>query len=195
MPKMHSKHWVLSTMRFDEHSAGRSELVKKARAFARQKHEGQKRKGGLPYFLHPQRVAALVAKYKRSHKLAELIAAAYAHDTVEDTPTPLDEIQDLFGGLVASLVGELTSDPAEIERMGKAEYLASKMENMSDWALVVKLADRASNTEDLRQSSPDFARRYAHETEHILQHLESTRALTNAQKALIKLIKKNLARL
>ena len=68
------------------------------------------------------RVAAIVKKYKQSHNIDHLIAAAYLHDTIEDTDTTHQALHDLFGGLVASLVLELTSDLDQIKRMGKKHY-------------------------------------------------------------------------
>ena len=116
------------------------EDVKQALQYATQAHAGQTRSGGDPYIGHPVRVAQIVQQYKQSHNIDALIAAAYLHDTIEDTDTTHEALHDLFGGLVASLVLELTSDLEEIKRVGKKEYLAKKMaHDMSSYGLVIKL--------------------------------------------------------
>jgi glycerol-3-phosphate cytidylyltransferase-like family protein len=105
--------------------------------FATNAHAGQTRAGGDPYITHPVRVAASVEQHKKSQKLDALMQAALLHDTIEDTNTTYEDLETLFGGLVASLVKELTSDSEQIQKMGKANYLAHKMANMSSYALVI----------------------------------------------------------
>jgi (p)ppGpp synthase/HD superfamily hydrolase len=94
------------------------EDVRQALDYATQAHAGQTRSGGEPYIGHPVRVANTIQKYKQSHNIDALIAAAYLHDTIEDTDTTHEALHDLFGGLVASLVLELTSDLEEIKKVG-----------------------------------------------------------------------------
>ncbi len=170
-------------------------LVRDARKFASERHMGQTRKGGGPYMAHPERVAGHVARNKRSSRLAELRAAALLHDTVEDTGTTIEEIRDRFGDLVASLVGELTSDDRKLAEVGKARYLTQKLLGMSDWGLVIKLADRLDNVSDLPSADEAFRRRYVAETEEILSALTRDRRLTGAQRRLVNQIRKKLARL
>jgi (p)ppGpp synthase/HD superfamily hydrolase len=124
-------------------------LLIKAVQFAGEKHKGQyRRESGLPYVIHPITVAFLLAENKESKKLEELMVAALLHDTLEDTDATFEEIAREFTPMVASLVLELTSDPEEIEEIGKNEYLTKKMVGMSSYALVIKLADRLSNIMD-----------------------------------------------
>lgn len=126
-----------------------SEMVLDALVFAIQKHDGQFRKGGqIPYITHPIAVSYIVAQYKGSSRLAELVTAAILHDVLEDTQTTLQELAERFTYLVASIVYELTSDPVEIARMGKFEYLKNKMLHMSSYAFTIKLADRLHNVSD-----------------------------------------------
>ena len=98
-------------------------LILKAIEFASRKHKGQVRKvSGGKYITHPLLVSYLVAQYKTSKNLETLICAALLHDTVEDTKTTYTEILKGFGIEVAQLVFELTSDPAELKRVGKVEH-------------------------------------------------------------------------
>jgi len=162
--------------------------------YATKAHAGQTRSGGDPYISHPVRVANHIRQYKQSHNLDALISAAYLHDTIEDTDTTQEVLHDLFGGLVASLVQELTSDPAQIKKMGKAAYLSHKMAVMSSYGLVIKLADRLDNVKDITTAkTPEWRAKYAKETNQILDYIEKTRALSGTHKKLISLIRAKLA--
>lgn len=172
-----------------------TEDLRQVLQFATDAHQGQERAGGEPYIGHPIRVAQTIAKYKQSHNIDALIAAAYLHDTIEDTDTTHQALHDLFGGLVASLVQELTSDLEEIKRVGKKDYLAKKMAHeLSSWALVIKLADRLDNVKDIATAkTPEWRAKYRAETEHILNYIEQNRALSNTHKELIGLIRNKLS--
>jgi glycerol-3-phosphate cytidylyltransferase-like family protein len=182
---------------FDEVMGGQvDEGAEEALQYATQAHAGQTRSGGEPYITHPMRVADHIRQYKQSHNLDDLISAAYLHDTVEDTDTTHEALQDLFGGLVASLVKELTSDPEQIKKVGKAQYLAHKMAAMSSYALVIKLADRLDNVKDITTArTPQWRQKYKTETEHILNYIEKTRALSGTHQKLIGLIRDKLSEL
>jgi (p)ppGpp synthase/HD superfamily hydrolase len=101
----------------------------------------------------------------------------------------------LFGGLVASLVQELTSDLEQIKIVGKQEYLAKKMAHeMSSYGLVIKLADRLDNVQDITTAkSPAWRARYKAETEHIMNYIEKNRSLSGTHKKLVSLIRAKLA--
>jgi (p)ppGpp synthase/HD superfamily hydrolase len=169
--------------------------IQKAIYFATEKHKGQTRKDGSPYITHPLRVAEIVKKFKKSHRINELLAAAILHDTLEDTNTNIAELRKNFGRLITLLVVELTSDKFKVNSLGKANYLSQKMSSskkVTNWALVIKLADRLDNVSDLNNSNNKFAKRYKRETEEILQNIEKNRELSNTHKEIIKEIKKKL---
>lgn len=167
-------------------------MIEKAIQFAEEKHRKQVRKSGEPYIVHPIKVAKIIRENKESHKINELISAAFLHDTLEDTSASEKELKELFGELVLSLVKELTTDEQEKEKLGKKEYLAEKMKNMSSWALVIKLADRLDNVSDLNQGTPEFKKRYTEETEYILKEIEKSRTLSKTHEKLIKQIKEKI---
>ena len=96
-------------------------VVKKAKLVVNDAHEGQFRKGGEPYIIHPDSVARIVRDVKSSKEISALVAAALLHDTVEDTDLTLEDILREFGELVMSLVSELTSDEEKIAISGKEE--------------------------------------------------------------------------
>ena len=177
-------------------TGGIDEDYRDAARYAATAHIGQKRSGGKPYISHPVRVANIVKKYKDSKQLNDILSAAFLHDTIEDTDTDEEQLHKMFGALVASLVKELTSDKSEIEKLGKTEYLADKMTNMSSWALVIKLADRLDNVSDIKVAkNPEWRHRYRTETETILDRIERDRVLSGTHKQLIELIRAKLAEL
>jgi hypothetical protein len=172
------------------------EGAEEALQFATKAHAGQERAGGDPYISHPVRVANHIKEFKKSHNLDALLSAAYLHDTLEDTDTTQEVLHDLFGGLVASLVQELTSDPEQIKQMGKAAYLAHKMAAMSSYALVIKLADRLDNVKDITTAkTPQWRAKYKAETEHILDYIEKNRVLSGTHQKLIGLIRNKISEL
>lgn len=163
--------------------------VNKALEFAREKHKGQMRKGKNPreYIVHPIGVAKLIEKYKgNSHKIDDLICAAYLHDTIEDTDTTYYELVDNFGGLVASLVYELTTDKNMKNEMGKPKYLAFKMQGMTEWALDIKLCDKLYNICDLDDVTSEFRENCINETIFIINYLINNRKLNATQNRIIK---------
>lgn len=174
-------------------SAASSAIANQALEFAKEKHSGQKRRSGDDYIIHPKRVAKHVSRFKQSHRLSDLIAAAYLHDTVEDTDTSIQEIAEKFGDLVASLVSELTSDKTEIRKQGKTKYMIDKLLKMSDWGLVIKLADRLDNVSDLKNADEKFREKYKKETNEILEAISKDRRLTGSQQKITNQIRKKLA--
>lgn len=170
-------------------------LVRSARDFGKKQHAGQTRKDGTPYFNHPARVARNVFKNKSSKKMTSLMAAAYGHDTVEDTDATIEDIERLFGSLVASIVGELTTDKKEMNKVGKTEYLIKKMLGMSDYALYIKLCDRLDNVSDLHTADEKFRAKYAKETNAIARALLAGRNLTSSQTKVMNKIQKKLYKL
>jgi GTP pyrophosphokinase len=155
-------------------------LLEKAIAFATSKHAGQTRKvSGLPYITHPLSVGYLVANYKRSSRLVELLTACVLHDIIEDTDTTLDELAAQFSPFVASLVSELTSDEAQVKALGKNEYLKLKLRKVSSYALTIKLVDRLHNVMDAPKPS------YVTDTVELMADLQANRKLTQTQSRIV----------
>src|ERR1700741_3865545 len=86
-------------------------LVTRAARFAAEKHGDQRRKGSRrkPYINHLAEVADLLAEATAGDDAA-LIAAGFLHDTIEDTATTVDELKNLFGADILSLVLEVSDD-------------------------------------------------------------------------------------
>lgn len=155
-------------------------IVLKAIQFADKKHEGQTRKGsGEKYITHPVAVSYLVASYKKSKRLDELLAAAILHDTLEDTDTTFVEIAIEFTPLIAGLVYELTNDEVSLKKLGKLEYHKRKLCGISSYGLVIKLADRLHNVSDHPTAKMVI------DTIELMQHLVSERKLSKTHSKMI----------
>ncbi len=166
--------------------------LEKAIIYATEKHKGMVRQGdGTPYILHPLRVMFILAEIKKSNNYYLLAITCLAHDVVEDCGVSLKEIANKFGHNVAALVGELTSDKEEIEKVGKPVYLLNKMLGMSSYALRLKLADRLHNVSDLDSLPSTKREKSIKETKYILEGLVE-RKLTKTHKKLISQIWKHI---
>ncbi|MGN0774033.1 MAG: RelA/SpoT family protein [Candidatus Ventricola sp.] len=142
-------------------------LVEKAYHFAEKAHEGQKRKSGEPYFIHPMIVAGILAKLMLD---PPTIAAGLLHDTVEDCESvTLEVINKEFGQEVALLVDGVTK-LMRLDFSSRVEQQAESIRKMilamsKDIRVVlIKLADRTHNMRTLKAQSPESQRRIAQET-------------------------------
>ena len=122
---------------------------------AAEKHRTQRRKGvdASPYINHPIEVAELLARVGGVRDV-EVLAAAILHDTIEDTETTPEELENAFGARVRGLVAELTDDKS----LPKAERKRLQREHaphMSQDAKQIKLADKISNVREIGASPPD----------------------------------------
>lgn len=105
-----------------------SSLFEEAAKFALRAHSGMiRKKERVPYILHPMEVAAIAATMSADEAL---LAAALLHDTVEDTDTSSDEIEDRFGKRVAELVASETEDKHR-GRPASETWLLRKQESIS----------------------------------------------------------------
>lgn len=125
------------------------DIFDKALCYATEKHSGQVRKfSHIPYIVHPVEVAGIIATMSDDK---ELLAAALLHDTVEDTDATIEEIRELFGEKVSSLVLTETEDkregqsPEETWVLRKEESLLL-LDNTNDLNVkMLWLGDKLSN--------------------------------------------------
>ena len=147
------------------------ELVKRALAFATLAHGDQKRKyTGVPYIVHPIEVMEIVKTVPHDD---EMLAAALLHDVVEDTDVTIEEILAAFGDDVASLVADLTdvSKPEDGNRKLRKGLDRDHSAESSARAQTVKLADLISNSADILENDPSFAKVFLAEKELLLEVL------------------------
>ncbi|XP_023142813.1 guanosine-3',5'-bis(diphosphate) 3'-pyrophosphohydrolase MESH1 [Amphiprion ocellaris] len=122
--------------------------------FAAEKHRNQRRKDpeGTPYINHPIGVATILSLEAGITDI-EVLQAALLHDTVEDTDTTHEELEDKFGPVVARIVQEVTDDkslPKEERKRLQVEHAP----HCSHQAKLVKLADKLYNLRDLNRCTP-----------------------------------------
>lgn len=151
--------------------------ILKALHFAATKHRHQRRKDveASPYINHPIEVAELLVRVGSVQDLTTL-QAAILHDTIEDTNTTPEELDEAFGSEVRCVVEELSDD----KRLPKAERKRLQIEHgpqLSERAKQIKLADMISNVRSVTQTPPanwPLARRreYLDWTEQVVAGLQ-----------------------
>ena len=142
------------------------DALNRAYVFAMKKHGAQLRESGDPYYSHPIEVAGILTKFKLD---CSSIIAGLLHDTVEDTDTTIEEIQQLFGKQVAAIVDGVTKLAMIEQKSGsskQAENFRKLLLAMSDdiRVLLIKLADRLHNMRTLHFCKPEKRARIAKET-------------------------------
>lgn len=143
-------------------------IISLARDFAAEKHKTQKRKyTGEPYINHCASVAEIVAGITDD---PNMIAAAWLHDTIEDTGTKYTELCDVFNSDVADLVICLTdiSEPSDGNRAIRKKLDRDHLSLAPPKAKTIKLADLIDNTSSIVEHDPGFARIYLAEKELLL---------------------------
>ena len=155
-----------------------SERVKRAVEVAKNAHEGQFRKTGEPYIVHPLAVKKILEEWGMDE---DTIIAGILHDTVEDTDLTLDDIRKEFGDSVAFLVDGVTKLSTARDGMRDIDtYLPATKDNFLRLmialgddirVLIIKLADRLHNLRTLSALPPDKQRKIAKETLEIFAPL------------------------
>ena len=147
-------------------SAEDLQRIKDAYALAEQAHEGQKRKTGQPYIIHPIAVANIAAEELELD--ANTVIAAFLHDVVEDTPYTVEDIRARFGDDVAFLVDAVTKRKKEKYKNTKQVDNYKQILDSVHYdirALLVKLSDRLHNMRTLEGMRPDKQMKIAGETD------------------------------
>ena len=153
---------MVSTYMNPQHVA----FVEKACNYAKEAHEGQFRKSGEPYIIHPIQVAGILAELNMD---PHTVATGFLHDVVEDTDVTLADLEKEFGPDVAMLVDGVTK-LGKIKYKSHEEQLAENHRKMllamsQDLRVImVKLADRVHNMRTLNHLREDKQRRIAKET-------------------------------
>ena len=120
-------------------------LVSEAADLAARRHNGMQRKGrgDEPYINHLAEVANLLAVATEGAD-AELVAAGWLHDAIEDTPTTAEELAETFGKRVAALVVEVTDDMTLPQNQRRQNQVVDAPKKSSA-AKLIKIADKISN--------------------------------------------------
>jgi len=141
-------------------------MVRKAFNIALEAHKDQRRKSGEPYIYHPIAVARICAEEIGLGTTS--VTSALLHDTVEDTELTLDDVRDLFGPTVATIVDGLTKISGvqfQTESM-QAENFRKVLLTLAEdvRVILIKLADRLHNMRTLESMARDKQLKIASET-------------------------------
>ncbi|MDY6155713.1 MAG: bifunctional (p)ppGpp synthetase/guanosine-3',5'-bis(diphosphate) 3'-pyrophosphohydrolase, partial [Agathobacter sp.] len=149
------------------HPSGDITLIDKAYRIAYKAHEGQTRKSGEPYIIHPLCVAIILADLELDK---ESIVSGLLHDVVEDTVMTEEQLTEEFGPEVSLIVSGVT-------KLGQLNYSADKVEEQAEnlrkmflamakdiRVILVKLADRLHNMRTAKYWSPAKQKEKARET-------------------------------
>ena len=157
------------------------ELIKKAYMTAATMHNGQLRKSGEPYIIHPVETAKILAQLGMDE---QTIVAGLLHDVVEDTPYTEEQLTEEFGSEVALLVdgvtklGNLvfeTKEEAQAENMRKMFLAMSKDIRV----LIIKLSDRLHNMRTIDYMPPNKIKEKCRETLEIYAPLANRLGMFN----------------
>lgn len=156
---------IKSVMKY--HPSTDISMIEKAFQVASKAHDGQVRKSGEPYIIHPICVAIILADLELDK---ESIVAGLLHDVVEDTVMTTEDVAKLFGDEVALLVDGVT-------KLGQLSYSADKVDEQAEnlrkmflamakdiRVILIKLADRLHNMRTLKYMRPEKQREKARET-------------------------------
>ena len=163
-------------------------LLRKAYALARTAHEGQFRKGGEPYIMHPVAVAKIIAEDFMMD--ANSVAAGFLHDVVEDTDTTIDDIRHEFGDDVAFLVQVVTKPkshaPGQADLAKQENNFRQLLDSMRRdiRAVLIKLADRLHNMRSLGSMQPVKQMKIAGETDFFYAPFANRLGLNNLRREL-----------
>lgn len=146
------------------------DIIKRAFNFARDAHQGVRRRSGEPYILHPIAVARIVSQEIGLGSTS--ICASLLHDVVEDTDYTIEDIENLFGAKIASIVEGLTkisggvvADHISLQTENFRKLLLTMSEDIR--VIIIKIADRLHNMRTLDSMSPAKRFKIAGETAYI----------------------------
>ena len=146
------------------------EIIDKAFKFARDAHQGIRRRSGEPYILHPIAVATIVSQEIGLGSTS--ISAALLHDVVEDTDYTVEDIEAQFGEKIARIVDGLTKisggifgDKASLQAENFRKLLLTMSEDIR--VVLIKMADRLHNMRTLSSMPPNKQYKIAGETLYI----------------------------
>jgi guanosine-3',5'-bis(diphosphate) 3'-pyrophosphohydrolase len=157
-------------------------LVSEAAELAARRHDGQRRKGRgeEPYVNHLAEVANMLSEVTNGED-AELVAAGWLHDAIEDSETTHDELAQRFGLRVAGLVVECTDDMS-LPKSERRHRQIVDTPKKSPGAKLIKIADKVSNIRARIFANPSAEQReeYAAWAEQVVAGCRGGNAMLDA---------------
>ena len=146
------------------------DIITKAFNFAKKAHHGVRRRSGEPYILHPIAVAHIVVSEIGLGSTS--ICSALLHDVVEDTDYTVEDIENMFGPKIASIVDGLTKISGGVfgaQASVQAENFRKLLLTMSEdiRVILIKIADRLHNMRTLSSMLPAKQLKITGETQYI----------------------------
>ncbi len=160
--------------------------IRKAFNIAVEAHKNQRRKSGEPYIYHPIAVARICTEEIGLGTTS--VVAALLHDTVEDTDLTLDDVRDLFGPTVATIIDGLTKiggmqfQTGSVQAENFRKVLLTLAQDVR--VILIKLADRLHNMRTLDHQSRDKQLKIASETSFLYAPLAHRLGLYNIKSEL-----------
>jgi GTP pyrophosphokinase len=171
-----------------------AELLRRAYVFSASEHRGQVRHSGEPYLVHPLEVADILADMRLD---VVAVAAGLLHDIVEDTPTSIEKIRELFGESVAHVVEGVTklgalqfSSSEERQAESFRKMLLAMVDDIR--VILVKLADRLHNMRTLHHLPEDRRVRIAQETRDVYAPIANRLGMSKVKNELEELAFRHL---
>lgn len=142
------------------------DMIRRAHSFAKEKHEGQFRKSGDPYFSHVLNVGYILATIKSG---PQTICAGLLHDVMEDCGVSFEQLSELFDSEIATLVEGVTKignlqfkDEKEYQAANHRKIFIAMAKDIR--VILIKLVDRLHNMRTLAYHTPEKQRKIASET-------------------------------
>lgn len=156
--------------------AATCDKVAAAVTFAERFHGDQKRPTGAPYVEHLLEALEILVRGAGVSD-PDMLCAVVLHDVVEDTPCTIAGVREAFGERVANMVAWVTKPEAAdgADKKAVKEAYLEHLADAPDDAIVVKLADRASNVQTLRNLSLPKQRDYFAQTRTYILPLAASR--------------------
>jgi len=154
--------------------AKRIRMIIDAEKFAKEKHKHQFRDDGTtPYSKHLEKVVEILNDLGINDDV--ILCAGWLHDTIEDTDTDYDDIDDKFGTETADIVATLTKDTRMIKQKREIDY-CTQLSKGAWKSQIVKFADILANLEDLKNSTNNDANFCQNQAQNKLEYYDSIKS-------------------
>lgn len=164
--------------------------ITKAIFYSKKYHGEQRRQSGEPYYSHPLEVAYMVSDYLSR---TNIIVTCILHDTIEDTKLTFENIQEIFGMVIADQVMDLTRIKGNGIKISSAEMVESLWLQKKYDILLIKQFDRLHNIRTIGAKSPEKIKKIMEETINTFLILAAYLGIPEQQEELRQMCSKIIA--